>query len=377
MPIMKLKNTKNGLQGYRVRVNYTDQDGKHARIERYAYGLAEAKELEQKIIFDLSKPQKRVPFIRVFEEYKIYKKSNIRLSSYNKSINRLNIHVVPYFSHLNIDKIAKQKLIQWKQTIAEKNFAITTMQGIYREFNALLNFAVSVDYISSNPLTFIGNFKDRYLETEQKLKGFQFYTENDFKKFISSAKKNAEEKDTINAWGFYVFFNIAFFCGMRKGEINALKWTDIKGDIISITRSVNLKIKGTNVFEGPPKNKSSIRDIQIPAPLIAVLQEHKKRQKAIDGFTEENRVCGGIDVLKDTSIENANKLFAQKAGLPKIRIHDFRHSHVTLLCNEGINIQEIARRLGHSNVQTTWNTYSHLYPRENERAMKILNAIKI
>ncbi|MBS6838036.1 MAG: tyrosine-type recombinase/integrase [Clostridiales bacterium] len=55
--------------------------------------------------------------------------------------------------------------------------------------------------------------------------------------------------------------------------------------------------------------------------------------------------------------------------------HDFRHSHASLLENEGINIQEIARRLGHTDVNMTWYTYSHLYPKEEERAVDILNKI--
>lgn len=86
-------------------------------------------------------------------------------------------------------------------------------------------------------------------------------------------------------------------------------------------------------------------------------------------------MCGSERPLRDTSIENKNKSFAKSADLPHIRIHDFRHSHASLLVNEGINIQEIARRLGHSNVQETWNTYSHLYPREEERAVQVLNKV--
>ena len=58
-----------------------------------------------------------------------------------------------------------------------------------------------------------------------------------------------------------------------------------------------------------------------------------------------------------------------------IRIHDFRHTHASLLANEGINIQEIARRLGHSKIEITWNIYSHLYPREEERAVAVLDSI--
>lgn len=70
----------------------------------------------------------------------------------------------------------------------------------------------------------------------------------------------------------------------------------------------------------------------------------------------------------------ANK--AGLAGIKAIRIHDFRHSHASLLANEGINIQGVSRRLGHSKIEMTWNTYSHLYPREEERAVEILNKIR-
>ena len=69
-------------------------------------------------------------------------------------------------------------------------------------------------------------------------------------------------------------------------------------------------------------------------------------------------------------------IIVEAAGVKAIRVHDFRHSHASLLANEGINIQEIARRLGHAKISMTWDTYSHLYPREEERAVKILNNIK-
>lgn len=150
-----------------------------------------------------------------------------------------------------------------------------------------------------------------------------------------------------------MFFNIAFYTGTRKGEINALKWSDIDGNIMNIRRSIAQKLKGGDV-KTPPKNKSSYRDLQITLPLMEVLNEHKERQRATSHlFSEDCRVCGGEQPLRDTSIENHNKAFAKAANLPHIRIHDFRHTHASVLVNEGINIQEIARRLGHANVQMT------------------------
>jgi integrase len=72
-----------------------------------------------------------------------------------------------------------------------------------------------------------------------------------------------------------------------------------------------------------------------------------------------------------------NARFASLAGIKKIRIHDFRHSHASLLVHEGINIQEIAKRLGHSDVSMTLGTYSHLYPSEADRALNILDKITL
>ncbi|MDR2421263.1 MAG: site-specific integrase [Oscillospiraceae bacterium] len=171
-----------------------------------------------------------------------------------------------------------------------------------------------------------------------------------------------------------MFFCIAFYTGLRKGEIHALRWANLKDGCLSVTRSIAQKLRGGD-RETPPKNKSSIRTIQIPAPLIDVLADHKARCTQIDGFADTHHVCGGARSLRDSTIQNRNVAYARAAGLRAIRIHDFRHSHASVLVNNGINIQEVARRLGHAKIEETWNTYSHLYPREEERAVKILNEI--
>ncbi len=88
-----------------------------------------------------------------------------------------------------------------------------------------------------------------------------------------------KKKDTITEWGYLCFFSIAFYTGARKGEINALKWSDITGNTLNIRRSISQKIKG-KITETPPKNKSSYRSLQIPLPLLKILDEHKKRQQA-------------------------------------------------------------------------------------------------
>lgn len=372
MPIYKIKGSKNGLQKYRVFLNYTDSTGKKQRKSKVVYGLQEAKDLERSLSQQVKEKavSRRMTVQELYDEYMSVKKHEVRETTYDKSRRILSGSVLPALKDCKIDKLNNPLLQKWKTSVSESELSIRTKQNIFSEFRAMLNYAVKMEYLPRNPLNNVGNFKEVYFEMQpDKL---QYYTPEQFLKYIAVARKNCS---TLTDWGYYVFFSIAYYTGMRKGEINALKWSDIEGDIIHVRRSVAQKLKGGDV-ETPPKNKSSYRDLQMPDPLIAILKEHKDRQKKVDGFNDGFRVCGGPQCLRDTSLDHKNRFFAEQAGLPRIRIHDFRHSHASLLANEGINIQEIARRLGHSKIEITWNTYSHLYPREEERAVSVLNKIK-
>ncbi|MBD5080245.1 MAG: site-specific integrase [Ruminococcaceae bacterium] len=385
MPINKMTDSKGkavknkeGLQGYRVRINYTDSNGKARQVERTAYGLGEAQTLEQKLIQEYKDKKlvaaSKMTINELYTEYMKYHATETRKSSDISTASKLQKRVLPYFGECRLDKLTQKDLADWKIEISKQDLALRTKQNGYMAFRALLNYAVKMEYIPKNPLTVLGGFKDvTGLSENSTPEKFQYYTAEQFLKYIAAAKENCI---TVTDWGYYVFFNILFYCGLRKGEANALKWSDIRGNMMYIRRSIFQKAKGEDV-ETAPKTASSSRDIQIPLPLMKILEEHKERQKQAAGelFSENLRVCGCERPLRDTSIENKNKAFSSAADLPHIRIHDFRHSHASLLANEGINIQEVARRLGHSNVKMTLSTYSHLYPREEERAISVLNKI--
>ena len=381
MPIYKMDGTKYGKTKYRVRINYVDSFGKNKQIDRVTYGIAEAKELERQLNFEIkeSSPIKSITVENLFDEYIRVKQHEVRESSLNKTSSILTLHILPFLGSIKLKNINMKVLQAWKNDMEEKqistksglkNLGVRTKQNAYGELRALLNYAVKMEYISQNPLLKIGNFKDVNTIKDE----MQYYTPDEFKQYINAARFCAEKSPTNADWDYYVFFCIAFYMGLRKGEIHALKWHDISGEYLSVKRSITQKLKGED-RETPPKNKSSIRTIQMPKPLIDILGEHKERYKSLKGFNDDFRVCGGTRPLRDTSVENANIKFAKLASVKKIRIHDFRHSHASLLANNGINIQEIARRLGHANIEMTWNTYAHLYPREEERATQILDKI--
>lgn len=330
MPLYKTKVKKDGLQQYLVRVNYTDSFGKAHSLTRHAYGLAEAKQMEQDITREYcsEKPAvTRMTVQQLYDEYILAKENEVRYSSLVKIKNCISKGVLPMLSDKQIAKLTVKQMQEWKNETAKIGFAQATLRNYYGEFRQMLNYAVKMGYIPKNPLTVVGNFKESF-EIKPKDK-IQYYTAEQFIAFIAEAKKSAQEKDTINEWSYYVFFNIAFYTGARKGEIYALKWSDIEGNILHIRRSVAQKYGKGNI-ETPPKNKSSYRDLQIPTPLMEILLEQKERQMQDEKFTEDFRVCGGIDCIRDSTVTNKNVEYANKADLPHIKVHDFRHPYVKL-----------------------------------------------
>ena len=377
MPINKTGVKKDGRQQYRVRVNYTDASGKAHQIERTAYGLAEANALEQSLIAEYKDKKQtassRMTLNELIKEYEEYHATESKRSSHDTVMKVIRLRIAPYLGDYRLDKITQSKLAEWNVNLSKTKLSDGTKKHAYSIFVALLNYAVKMEYIFKNPLTVLGNFKNSSEVSEQPEK-LRYYTVEQFQKYIAVAKKHC---NSINDWNFYVFFNLAFFTGARKGEINALKWSDIENNVLHIRRQITQKLKGEDV-ETTPKTKSSIRNLQLPKPMMEILEAHKKRQQesAPLQFSDEYRICGEKP-LRDTTIDKHNRAFAEEAKLPHISIHEFRHSHASLLANNNINIQEIARRLGHSNVEITWKTYSHLYPSQEEKALEILNQIDV
>ncbi len=381
MPIYKVGNTKNkdGLQKYHVRINYVADNGEKKQITRSVYGIDVARDLERKLENDIKvkceMPVRKMTIKQLYDEYISVKKYEVREITLYRSDRMLKRYILPILEDFRIDKLSSKVLQDWKISMEERNLSLTTKRNVYTELRTMLNYAVRMEYIPKHQLSKVGNFKDA-LSSKKEI---NFYTPEEFKKYIEIAKKIALEKqkkeNNMYEWNFYVFFNIAYYTGLRKGEIHALRWNDIDNEYLSVKHSITQKLKGKTDLETPPKNKSSIRTLQMPLPLIVILKEHKKRQKKLQNFSEDSRILGDGKCLRDTTIQQRNLLYSSMADVKTIRIHDFRHSHASLLANMGINIQEVARRLGHTKVEMTWNTYSHLYPKEEEKAVAVLNAV--
>lgn len=381
MPIYKIAGQKkDGLQKYRVVYNYTDAEGRKRTKERLVYGKGQADnaEMELRRLVDREKaePTREKKALTVAELWKLYereRKYDIRETTMERKASVVRNQIVPLIGDVPISELSFERLSAWRTELNGTGRRAGTKNNAYRDLRAMLNFAVARKLIPESPLKGVPTFKDPYREAEAvKLR---YYTKEEFQKYIAEARKEAERRGDLRGRGIYLFFMLAYYTGMRKGEINALRWTDLDGEYLWVRRSITQKLKGRPWVETPPKSQSSVRRIQMPKPFLDELAEFKADQRRAAGWREDFFVCGGPAPIPDTTLEKANADFAAAAGVKHITIHEFRHSHASLLCNAGVNIKEIARRLGHADSEITLRTYSHLYPAEEERAVAVLESV--
>lgn len=378
MPITKLQKKRDGLQGYRVRVNYTDPDtGAYRRIERIVYGKAEAAEMERQLSAEAKSPaptaDDRLTVAEFVPQFLSYKSAEIRTSSLVTDESRLRRHAIPFFGPLRMRAVTPRHVADWVSSLHSKGLAPNTISEVYAITKSMFSRAVELRIIPTSPFGRLRCRRKAMPDAPQH--DFQFYTAEQFQRFYTSAAAAVSiAKNPIQERQYMMFFVVAFYTGMRPGEVLALHWTDIDfpARLIRIRRTYS-----DRYGEGPVKTESSVRDIGVPAPLFEELQAHLRFQRGMPGFSPDFLVCGGPSHLVAYTVRRHKLAYASGAGLPQIRLHDFRHSHASLLVNNGINIQEVARRLGHSNVKETWDTYSHLYPREQDRAITVLDTVQL
>lgn len=196
-------------------------------------------------------------------------------------------------------------------------------------------------------------------------KEMMYFTYDQWKQFIS-VEDDLQKK---------VMFEILYYCGLRKGELRGLTWRNI--DLVNKTLSVKKQItdRGGSVKEfqfSTPKTKSSVRTLPLNKILLNGLKMLKEEVSKEYGFNDDYFVIGDAFPVASNTITSRKNRNCELTGVPQIRIHDFRHSCASLLVNNGANITVVAKYLGHTKIEETLNTYTHLF---NSTLNEVVNLI--
>lgn len=272
-----------------------------------------------------------------------------------------NNRIKDFFGTMKVSDITNAKIRLWQQELIKTtkkdgtHFSNSYLDKIQSLFKMPLNYGLKHGLIDKNI-----NFEKIKFRSEKK-KEMDFYSPHEFNLFI-------EEADSLK---YKTLFLTLYFCGLRKGEALALTWNDVdfKNKCLKIEKTYDSR----NHIVTPPKTNNSYRTILIPERCLEALKELKSYYK-IKNKDVERFVFGYFAPLGLTPIEKANKKYAAKAGLRKIRIHDFRHSHVSYLLSKGISPFVIAKQIGDTPEMVN-NIYGHLLKEGKELIVSAFNDI--
>lgn len=269
-------------------------------------------------------------------------------------------HVQPVFGSKKIKDISKQDILKWQASLNSADYKYKFKVKIRSLFSSILRFGVMYYDLPYNVVSQVESFRNKDIKTEM-----QIWSREEFTRFILVITDDLLYK---------TFFEFLYLTGCRKGEVLALNWNDIDFNkkTLSISKSLTKKIVGIPYLITTPKNRASVRKILLPDNLIANLAAYKK---SLSTPLPTDFIFGGKLPLAENTIVRRLVQYCNISNVKVIRIHDFRHSHASLLISMGESIVMVAKRLGHSNIEQTLNTYSHLMPNQEAEMIGRLNII--
>lgn len=303
-----------------------------------------------------------------FTTWLAQKQMNIRPGTYKTYRWLVNYHIIPQLGHYKMVNLSPQHLVSMYERLqnGERKLSPQTINHVHKVLHDALKMAVQWGQLTRNVSELVKPPKIPKAETK-------VWTEEELVRFLEFTKNSR----------YYIIFLLAATTGMRRGEVLGLKWDDIdlKSGKLTVRRSYTRGLVG-HIFQ-EPKTRAGIRSIVLPQQTIDALKQHRL---LLDEDTRKSEKKGleyndhGLVVQTKNGfpvnpyyLESRWLDLLRKSGLPKIRLHDLRHTHASLLLKAGVHPKVVSERLGHSSITITLDRYSHLFPTMQQEAAEKLD----
>ena len=347
---MSVQKMKNGKSWY-VYIRYKDWAGKTVQHKKEGFTKkADAKEYEQEFLAKLN-GSSDLTVKSLWELYIEDCKARLKPTTMANKEWLFTHHVLPYLGNLTASEVSPSAIRKWQNKLLSttqengKKYSPTYLKTVNNQVSAMFNYGIKYAGMKTNPCHVAGPMGKKRADT------MQFWTVDEFNQFLAAVSDKPKS---------VVMFSLLFWTGMRSGEMLALTQSDfdLKAKTVSITKNFARQGKQDMIME--PKTPKSRRTIRLTDSLCALMQ----------AYFSSLYQAGPTDRIFPSSTKSY--LFhemqrgCKRSGVKKIRVHDLRHSHASLLIELGYSPLMIAERLGHENIETTLQTYSHLYPNKQE-----------
>lgn len=290
-------------------------------------------------------------------------KRKVRTKETYKAV--VNKHLIPRLGHILLQKLTPTDIQKYYNSSPLSEGTLAQHQAIlYQALNIAMN---QENLIKKNPAEIVAEKPNGKKVTQE----METWNQDEIKKFLLVARQKG-----INCEGFYT---LALETGMRKGELCGLKWSDINFDTTALAVRRTLLKAGNKPVLGTPKNGKS-RNIALSQHTLELLRKWKVRQSELrlqqgteyddQGFVFTKK--SGKPLQINNLGQNEFASLIKKAKVKKIRFHDLRHTAITLMIENGVNIKVVSERAGHSDVSITLNRYSHVTPNMQKQAAQVM-----
>lgn len=333
------------------------ENGKYKKYNSKKYDTKrEAVRAEADYLAGITEKKTKITIAQAVDEYLLEKKTTIKPTSYI-TLERQSRSIKEQLGNIKIDQLTANDYAKYRDYLVSKGFSVSYCNQTLTYFKAILELCCSRhSIVCTIPKTF-GKVKKSTPKEEMK-----FYTQDQFNLFI----KEAENDSKI----FYALFLFMFYTGCRIGECNGLQRKDFNGKSVHISKTLTTRYKDEkgNFLVTNPKTKQSDRVIPLTDKVINAINE-------IIMDDPESYIFGGKKPLQESSIKFKNELYSRRSNLPKIRLHDFRHSFVSNCLAHNIPIEVISRYIGHATITETYNVYAHIIKEKQNMIVDVLNKI--
>ena len=282
-------------------------------------------------------------------------KGRIKANTWGTKEHILYKKLVPYFGKRKMSEIHSKEVMAWQSEMLNyrdkngKPYSPVYLKTLHNQLSAVFNHAVKHYNLKVNPAAKVGNMGSE--EHREML----FWTKEEYKKFAFEMMDKPVS--------FYAF-EMLYWCGIREGELLALTPADFDfgKETVTINKSYQ-RLHGEDVIT-TPKTKKSNRTIKMPHFLCEEMQEYLGM---LYGLKKKDRIF----TVTKSYLHHEMDRGAKAAGVKRIRIHDLRHSHISLLIDMGFSAVAIADRVGHESIEITYQ-YAHLFPsKQTEMAERL------
>lgn len=349
------KTTKAGKVSWYAIFYFKDWNGVRKQKKKEGFATQREAKAYERDFLERRAATPSMSFAALVDIYLEDYRSRNRITTAHSTEGVIRKHILPTFKDTPINEITPAMVRSWQnRLVSSGDYTGAFLRRVHVALSSVLNFAVKYYGLANNPARLAGSIG------KTKTQAMSFWTVQQFKEF-QAAIGGAEP--------FYTLFTTLFYTGIRIGEALALTPSDIdlEGGTLSVNKSYR-RLNRQDIIQ-PPKTDKGYRTITLPPFLVDVLRRYIG---TLYGIKPSQRIFEAVSLA---TAGNWLKKYALAAGLPPIRVHDLRHSHASLLIEQGFSPIAIRDRLGHEDIQTTLNTYSHLYPNKQEEIAAKLEAL--